>query len=150
MTKPTKWPVRPVKTQISLGFHPVWSESSLTTWRNHGSLATHWAHSKDSDQTRRMPRLIWVFAGHTHFIFFVNWQLNSWKSGYSCNILHKLPDIGINLQLNVLYSYSWDTVVKWATSWQNQQNDCALSKDSDQPWHPPSLIRVFAVRLMGS
>ena len=27
---------------------------------------------------------------------------------------------------------------------------CACSEDSDQPGHPPSLIRVFAVRLMGS
>ena len=26
----------------------------------------------------------------------------------------------------------------------NQQNECAPSKDSDQPGHPPSLIRVFA------
>ena len=25
MTKPTKWHVRPAKTQISLGIHPVWS-----------------------------------------------------------------------------------------------------------------------------
>ena len=30
----------------------------------------------------------------------------------------------------------------WAISWQNQQNECAPSKDSLQP---PSLIRVFAV-----
>ena len=44
---------------------PVWSESSLSAWRNLGSLATHWAHSEDSDQTGRMPRLIWVFAGRT-------------------------------------------------------------------------------------
>ena len=29
------------------------------------SLSTHWARSEDSDQTRRMPRLIWVFAGRT-------------------------------------------------------------------------------------
>ena len=27
---------------------------------------------------------------------------------------------------------------------------CAPSEDSDQPGHPPSLIRVFVVRLMGS
>ena len=26
---------------------------------------------------------------------------------------------------------------------------CAPSEDSDQPGHPPSLIRLFAVRLMG-
>ena len=36
---------------------------------------------------------------------------------------------------------------KWATSWQNQQNDGAPSEDSGQPGHPPSLIRVFAVRM---
>ena len=57
--------VRPAKTQISLGICPVWSESSLSAWRNLGSLATHWGHSEDSDQTGWMPRLIWVFAGRT-------------------------------------------------------------------------------------
>ena len=36
---------------------------------------------------------------------------------------------------------------KWAATWQNQQSDCAPSEDSDQPGHPPSLIRVFAVRM---
>ena len=65
MTKPTKWHVRPAKTQISLGIRPVWSESSLSlislgirpvwsesslsAWRTLGSLATRWAHSEDSD-----------------------------------------------------------------------------------------------------
>ena len=39
---------------------------------------------------------------------------------------------------------------KWVTTWQNQQNDCAPSEDSDRPGHPPSLIRVFAVCWMGS
>ena len=32
---------------------------------------------------------------------------------------------------------------KRAASWQNQQNDWAPNEDSDQPGHPPSLIRVF-------
>ena len=57
--------VRSAKTQISLSIRPVWSESSLSAWRKIGSLATHWAHSEDSDQTGRMPRLMWVFAGRT-------------------------------------------------------------------------------------
>ena len=65
MTKPTKWHVCPAKTQISLGILPVWSESSLSTWRKLGSLATRWVHREDSDQTGQMPRLIWVFAGCT-------------------------------------------------------------------------------------
>ena len=63
--KTSKMSVRPAKTQISLGVRPVWSESWLSAWRNLGSLATHWAHSEDSDQTGRMPRLICVFAGRT-------------------------------------------------------------------------------------
>ena len=53
--KTNKMSVCPAKTQISL--------SSLSAWRKLGSLATHWGHSEDSDQTGRMPRLIWVFAG---------------------------------------------------------------------------------------
>ena len=32
-------------------------------------------------------------------------------------------------------------------AWQNQQNGCAPSEDSDQAGHPPSLIRVFTVRM---
>ena len=35
----------------------------------------------------------------------------------------------------------------WTASWQNQQCGCAPSEDSDQPVHPPSLIRVFGVRM---
>ena len=65
VTKPTKWHVRPAKTQISLGIRPVWSESSQSAWSKLGSLATHWADSEDSDQTGQMPRLIWVFTGRT-------------------------------------------------------------------------------------
>ena len=38
----------------------------------------------------------------------------------------------------------------WAASWQNQQMSCAHSEDSDQPGYPSSLIRVFAVRSVGS
>ena len=44
-------------------------QSSLSIWRNIGSLAPtnphNWVHSEDSDQTTQMCRLIWVFAGHT-------------------------------------------------------------------------------------
>ena len=54
MSESIKWHMRPAKTQISLGIRPVWSEASLAAWRKLGSLATHWAHSEDSDQTGRM------------------------------------------------------------------------------------------------
>ena len=60
--------VHQAKTQISLGIHPVWSESSLSTqWVAKDSSFLH-ADSEDG----WMPRLIWVFTGHTnHFVSFV-------------------------------------------------------------------------------
>ena len=61
--KTNRMSVRPAKTQNSLGIRPVWSEYLLSAWRKFGSLATHWAHSEDSDHAGQMPRLIWVFAG---------------------------------------------------------------------------------------
>ena len=49
--------------------------------------------------------------------------------------------------LNVHPMYVQPEKSTWAATWQNQQNECAPSEDSDQPGHPPSLIRVFAVRM---
>ena len=64
--------MRPAKTQIDLHICPIWSEFSLSTWRSYRSLAILRAHSKDSDQTGLMPRLIWVLAGcKGHFVCFV-------------------------------------------------------------------------------
>ena len=81
--KTNKMSVRPAK--ISLGIHPVWSESSLCAWRKIGFLATHWPYSEDSDQTGRVARLIWVFAGRTsHFICFVMRRLI-----FSCSFCNK-------------------------------------------------------------
>ena len=73
MTKPTKWHMRPAKSQISLGISPVWSESSLSTWKKLGSLVTHWAHSEDSDQTGRTLMLIWDFAWRAVILFVLSW-----------------------------------------------------------------------------
>ena len=87
--KTNKMSVRPAKTQISMGIRPVWSDSSLSAWRKPGSLASHWAHSEDSDQTGRMPALIWVFAGRTAILFvlscrgsFLNWNAVLHRSGW--------------------------------------------------------------------
>ena len=64
--------VRPAKTRISLGIRPVWSESSLCTQWVAKETSFLRADSEDSDQTGRMPGLIWVFAGRTnHLVGFV-------------------------------------------------------------------------------
>ena len=76
VTKPTKWHVRPAKTQISLGIRPVWSESSLCAQWVAKDPSFLYADSEDSDQTGRIPRLIWVFAGRTcNFVGFVTRRL---------------------------------------------------------------------------
>ena len=70
--KTNKMTVCPAKTQISLGIHPVWSESLLCTqWVAKDPSFLH-VDSEDSDQIGRMLRLIWVFAESTcHFAGFV-------------------------------------------------------------------------------
>ena len=108
--KPNKVSVCPAKTQISLGVHPVWTQTSLSAWKNIGSLAIHWAHSECSDKTGRMPRLIWVFAGRTcHFVDFVMLPLNIFSlflltscliriSAMSLTVTHTFTTMFINCQ----------------------------------------------------
>ena len=59
---------------------------------------------------------------------------------HSTNFLSGSP--ACNVRNNILM-ITQDII--WAATWQNQQNDCAPSEDSDQPGHPPCLIRVFVV-----
>ena len=84
MTKPIKWSVRPVKTQISLNIHPVWSESSQCTQLVAEDPMFLHADSEDSDQTGRMPRLTRVFTGRTcHFVGFVMRRLKFEQSVFT-------------------------------------------------------------------
>ena len=74
MTKPTKWHVHPAKTQISLGFCPVWSESSLPAWRKLGSLATHCVHSEDWSNWADAQANLSLRWAHSHIVGFVMLQ----------------------------------------------------------------------------
>ena len=113
-----------------------------------------------TDQTGRMLRLIWVFAGCTgHFIGFFMKRLNLWffrcciikllsswtRSMASCLNLSLVPYVKAlarqsecTLEFSV-FAYVISTQPShicqfiWAATWQNQQNNCAPSKDSDQP-----------------
>ena len=65
--KTNKMTVRPVKTQISLCFRPVWSESSLCAqWVAKDPSFLH-CDSKDSDQTAKTL----IRLGTCHFVGFV-------------------------------------------------------------------------------
>ena len=59
------WHERPATTQIRLRIRAVWSESSLSAWRKFASSAIQNAPSEYPDQTVRMHRLVWIFAGRT-------------------------------------------------------------------------------------
>ena len=80
-----------------------------------------------------MRRLIYLLIYKWNWICFL----------YCCEIKSSVLIMNLRMcDLSIIWSYTI-----WATSWQNQQNDCAPSEDSDQPGHPPSLIRDFAVHM---
>ena len=124
-TKPTKWPVRPAETQISLGIRPVWSESSLCAqWVVKGPMFL-FAVSEASDQNGPMPRLIWVFAGCTgHLIGFVMQRLiycvcKQWRLWWCL----PEPSLFANV-LRILFS--------WASSYDFYYQYQFLSKNTDE------------------
>ena len=122
--KTNKMRVRPAKTQISLGIRPVWSVSSLSAqWVANDPSFLH-ADSEYSDQTGRMPRLIWVFAGRT-----VTLLVLLCRGSFT---------IVIVVSRQCKFEPPHDKTNKMA---------CAPSKDSDQPGHLLSPIRVFAIRM---
>ena len=66
---------------MSLGIRTVWSGSSLCAqWVVKDPRFLH-ADSEDSDQTGRMPRLIWVFAGRTLILLVLSCR----GSVYTCS-----------------------------------------------------------------
>ena len=76
--KTNKMTVHPVETQISLGFCPVWSESSqCVQWVAENPVFLH-ADSKDSDQTGCMPQPIRVFTGCMPFCWFCHEAAHLW------------------------------------------------------------------------
>ena len=123
---------RPAKTQISLGIRPVWSESSLSARRKLGSLATPWAHSEDSDQTGRMPRLIWVFAGRPFILLVLSCRGSDNDIHYERYETKKeqtktrKPVLSPNEVITMIKM----TIHSRATTWQNQQNVCVCPAKS--------------------
>ena len=64
----------------------------------------------------------------------------AWSASFASDSLHYYFH---KCQRKMFISYRYI----WTKTWQNQQNGCASSEDSDQPGHPHTLIRGFAVRM---
>ena len=112
MTNPTIWPVRQLKTQISLA--PTQSDQSslFAQWIAKDLMFLH-ADSEDSNQTGRMPRLIRVFAGRTgHFVGFVLLWLKCTYIQKQSSLQQNLESADRNLipsnRRNILYYHQAD------------------------------------------
>ena len=117
---------------------PVWSETSLSAWRNLGSLATQWAHSEDSDQTGRTSCFISVFNLDTlslfvrflfvfKFLFVLFWISHGSSAvllafclcGFTlwclntCNLCVLLPAAVLGRMLNDIGSWSLPVKLLW-------------------------------------
>ena len=115
--KRTFWHVCPVKTQISLRIRGGTSESSFSTWKNFASLAIQNVPSEDSDQTVRMSRLIWIFAGCT-CPKYVLWRCET---------------------------FSFE-VINWRQLSGNRHFSYVISVHPDRIFYPHALIRILIVR----
>ena len=94
----TNWmSVRPAKSPISLGFRPVWSESSLCAqWVAEDPMFLH-ADNEDFDQTGRMPGLIWVVVGRTLILLVL-----SCRGSFGIGLGSKTATFGIYLGKKIL------------------------------------------------
>ena len=125
-----------------------------------------------TDQTGGMPRLIWVFAGHTlillvlscrgsfqlyqdneKILWSVHWTVFSWEcllpqTEFICN--PTVQQFGLIIELisflhsNIQWSYIW------TTSWQSLLLPYANNRGTDQPVHPRRLICAFVFRCLDS
>ena len=118
MTNPTKWVC--AQRRLRLTWASAQSDQSLrslSAWRKLGSLhvATHWAHSEDSDQTGRMPRLIWIFAGHTLILLVLSCRGSNHKAAQITSSTTMNQDQAIASDPNPLIeALSWDRSWSWA------------------------------------
>ena len=114
-TKPTKWPVRPAKTQISLGIHPVWSESSLLSAR----FWSDWADAQADLSLRRAHVILLVLscggsyvlciADENNVLFFISGAMSllqdlpDYYQPLSLKVYQVLEDIGVNTEMRQLW-----------------------------------------------
>ena len=147
--------MHPAKTQISLGIHPVWSESSLSSWRNIGPLTTYWVHSEDANQTGRMTRLFWVFTGDkSHFVGFVM----LWLICNSPPHPHPTPpSFPLPVTLKHVHKTAAQHLSIISKTWQIPQNYCSRQRMDyiamfsllPQPYHTPIHMQDNRFRIGG-
>ena len=122
-------------------------QSSLSAWRSLGSLIVLGAYSEDSDQTGRMPRLIWVIAGRTgHFVGFVMLRLElwlktcSWKSVAATETFDKYEYILIYIYMQSIKIYPDNFGIRQRVNFKLCTKDAVLAI-----WKLCSLVLLPAI-----
>ena len=151
-TKQTKWPVRPVKTQICLGIRPVWSESSLSAWRNFGSLVTHWVHSESLSLhwAHRSFCQFWCAAAHMYVYWISNKQYLTpawpWSDVWiCCNFNDKIffiPFLKNNSLLIIMYA-NWPLTHSPRIEEQEGSNSKTMFTAAKTPGRAPEVEHGF-------
>ena len=110
------------KISSAWGIHPVWSESSLSTWRKIKSLATHKAD---------MTRLIRVFAGRTsHFVGLVMRRLNCRTASSDIQQLMATKTSTTDRNYGNKSTDTWCQKCKYGMTWyENIQNNMKSIKN---------------------
>ena len=147
--KTNKVTVHPAKSQISLGIRPLWSESLMCAqWVAKDPSFLH-ADSEDCDQTGRMPRLIWVFAGRTLILLVLSWGgsnypliIIKYPPYLFCWLLNpcKASQLYNNCTVIKRFCKTWPRVI-WAISWDygpckasQLYNNCTVIKRFCKTW----------------
>ena len=101
MTKPTKWMC--AQRRLRSAWASAQSDHDfLSARRKLGSLATHWVHSEDSDQTGQMPKLIWILAGRTLILLVLSCHGSFHGPVILCYILKTMWWINVVLEILIL------------------------------------------------
>ena len=123
--------MRTIKAQISLRIRAVWSAPFCCS----------------------LPRLYNIYSFYIRNLKPLG-SLYSWAGRFESYLVENPEDTfshdEVQIQATISRNGLPENKKKWAATRQNQQSGCAPSEDSDQPGHPSSLIRVFAVRSTGS
>ena len=114
------------------------------SWEN---LSMPYANNKGADQPAHLRSLISTFVVHSLdsitplvSIYMYIWNFKPLASHSSCAGRFESCLVANSQRQVFSWRSSYRDIHKWASSWQNQQNDlCAQWR------HPPSLNRVFAV-----
>ena len=175
MTKPTEWVCAQWRLRSAWASLQSDQSSLCAQWVAKDPSFLH-ADNEDSYQTGQMPRLVWVFAGHMLILLVLSWcgsYYSRWL--YYCCCCFLQPSICRNPVCNNRSKFMLDVNKSRFVDFQKvriqetqaelprgsiprryiykpphdktNKMACSPSEDPDQPGHPTSQIKVFAVRL---